>query len=74
MCPQPPERSERRLGCLWARVSRSREPGVLSLAPADRPPPYSLVSQRLSDFSDSLKLSLCHLWAWSWGRQGPEKR
>lgn len=74
MCPQPPERSERRLGCLWARVSRSGEPGVLLLAPADRPPPYSLVSQRLSDFSDSLKLSLCHLWAWPWGRQGPEKR
>lgn len=39
MCPQPPERSGRRLGWLWARVSRSGEPGVLLLAPADRPVP-----------------------------------
>lgn len=39
MCPQPLERSGRRLGWLWARVSRSGEPGVLLLAPADRPVP-----------------------------------
>lgn len=61
MCPQPPERSGKRPGWLCAGTQVGGAGRPFARTGGSAPSLLFSLSTPLSDFSDSLNLSLCHL-------------